>query len=426
MTDFFYMNSASQDGAGMHLKSGTWGGSSLRTLWEGRKDTGRFPINISPWREEEAQAKRREVRMTVAQRTIPTDFIEPDGGDWQSPFYVSKRVIEAIEKAELKAWSAIAAGFEVTNRNGEFLRKEAFFRIIPLGEAPACTVENWREIRNGNQLTGYEKHADQSKEARSRQDPDRVVARLIPMLETWDGNDFMFEPGGATFGGSFLCSRKVMELAHREQWTNAAFQPLDLIGRNFTDFRLRCWPPEKWYPKWHPSFDPALHQDEGQVCSGEADRSKTRAELREKYPAWECIEDFETFEEVLAYVKRHAAVLGRAPMEDAAVTAWGGAVETREKAKQILEHIPTGTAEDGFLLMLLMEIYVGSENESAWYRSLSSGRQKKIRQILEAPPDEFIAELTHGRYLSGADARRSAVRNLGLDMVIKDRPDFDD
>ena len=49
-----------------------------------------------------------------------------------------------------------------------------------------------------------------------------------------------------------------------------------------------------------------------------------QAEIREKYPAWVCIEELDSFEEVLAYVKRHAEVLSRAPMEDAATVAWGG------------------------------------------------------------------------------------------------------
>ena len=77
----------------------------------------------------------------------------------------------------------------------------------------------------------------------------------IPIIESWDGTDFIMinEKFSVHGSGGFYCSRRFVELAKQKQWSNLNFTPIDMIGMCGGDFRDRAWPPECWYPKNHPA-----------------------------------------------------------------------------------------------------------------------------------------------------------------------------
>ncbi|MES2707411.1 MAG: hypothetical protein V4726_12510 [Verrucomicrobiota bacterium] len=424
MNQFFYINSSADDGAGMTvLREGL---PSSPTLWEPEErrfsDKKRFPSRIIPWKQAAAEAMESRIFLTVMQRSLPTDFVTAWEDPFKSSFYVSRQVVEVLDKSGLRGWAAAAGRFRVVNRNGEFLRNEVFFDIIPLGEAPACDVENWEKITPDGKNAGYRKSADQTEETLKKPAQGHLFHRFLPKEKPWEGQHFMFAPGIITYTGQLLCSREVVELAHREQWTNAAFQPLDMPDRDYTDFRLRCWPPEKWYPRWHPAYDPALHEQECPDPS--VANQKKLEEMREKYPAWISTEDFSTFEEIFSYVKRHAAILSKAPMEHSAEVAHRGPWKFTQ-IQQMLDVISEGSAEDGLLLAILIGPCNPTEINAAWYQTLSPGRQNKIRHFLRKPPRNEIQTLTGGDFLGDAEERQYISRQLGLNPVIPDRERFD-
>ncbi|MEO0793752.1 MAG: hypothetical protein AAFX93_01245 [Verrucomicrobiota bacterium] len=78
--------------------------------------------------------------------------------------------------------------------------------------------------------------------------------RRIPLMETWSGEDFSRlmnpRPGG------YICTRKVIELAHEHKWTNLWLFPLDCVVTRRNRFAIN-YLGKKWPPQWYPDgFEP--------------------------------------------------------------------------------------------------------------------------------------------------------------------------
>jgi hypothetical protein len=76
--------------------------------------------------------------------------------------------------------------------------------------------------------------------------------RLVPVRESWDGSDLFKIRNLGT--GQIYCSRRVVELARRERWTNLNIQPMDTETRfsyrfEGIDYLGEKWPPDNWYPE---------------------------------------------------------------------------------------------------------------------------------------------------------------------------------
>lgn len=68
--------------------------------------------------------------------------------------------------------------------------------------------------------------------------------------------DFMQVPeteSGTLGFGVFLCTRRIVELARKEKWTNFSFTPIDSLGSMWGDALDSPWPPELWYPPYQPA-----------------------------------------------------------------------------------------------------------------------------------------------------------------------------
>jgi hypothetical protein len=79
-----------------------------------------------------------------------------------------------------------------------------------------------------------------------------LPAMPIPILSSWDGSDFLLSGRNPVF---MLCSRKIVELAHKESWTNFTFKPVSNFGTTDHRFEELPWPPETWPPNtnWYPA-----------------------------------------------------------------------------------------------------------------------------------------------------------------------------
>jgi len=427
MSDFFEISAADADGYGMMMQYNESGGQGLSGLWASRMKDGRFNMDIFPWREAEAKALKRTHYLTIVQRHDPTDFIDPDPKDANGDFYVNKRVIEAMDAAGLKGWTAHAIYGEVVNGRGEILRHEVFFSIIPAGEAPECILEMWEPSAppqkglKGMAPAGYKKWKEPTKDVKKEQWQVPSV-RNVPVPETWDKNDIMFGLKGDSYKGSFWCSRKVLELAYREQWTNAAFQPVDLLEHNHTDFRLRCWPPEKWYPKWHPGFRADLHP--GEKCEPKTP-AETLADFEARPASWKIVAELLPLNEstVLPYMKKHAKELSEFSKEETAHFA--DRLDDFADVCSYLNPLLPGPAEEGFLVSALGRPPDDDAEMAKWFRALSPARKVKVELIIKDPPDELILSATMGDLLSQGEYRRSLVKLFGLKLEIADREGMD-
>lgn len=77
------------------------------------------------------------------------------------------------------------------------------------------------------------------------------IKRFIPMIETWDGSDFFRVKNW--YNKHIFCTRRVVELAREERWSNLQFEPMDrpreqIIMPFGIDYLGKEWPPENWYP----------------------------------------------------------------------------------------------------------------------------------------------------------------------------------
>jgi hypothetical protein len=52
--------------------------------------------------------------------------------------------------------------------------------------------------------------------------------------------------------GIALCSRRVVDLAARDKWTNVMFKPVDAIDNYVPKHLNDPWPPESFYSEFEP------------------------------------------------------------------------------------------------------------------------------------------------------------------------------
>jgi len=80
------------------------------------------------------------------------------------------------------------------------------------------------------------------------------TARFVPIADSWDGSDWFLMRNHGHFR-HYGCSRKLVELAYREKWTNCAIKPMDnVIGDREIDYALPAKGklPKVWYSHRHP------------------------------------------------------------------------------------------------------------------------------------------------------------------------------
>lgn len=83
---------------------------------------------------------------------------------------------------------------------------------------------------------------------------DCVYEKRTPIGQSWDGNDFnrYMEDECVGVMGFTLCSRRVVDLAASEKWTNIAFSPFFAVEPVRIDHLNGVWPPKSFYSKYEP------------------------------------------------------------------------------------------------------------------------------------------------------------------------------
>lgn len=167
---------------------------------------------------------------------------------------VSQRVIEDWAEAGILGYTVTPRAIRKVGSKALKLQKPKFyFEVEPEGEVRF----RYRFFeRLDKQFVFRFATDDPEGEPRARFMAEGYVQhqQLEPISETWDHRDLIKTPGhgrGGTFGRCF-CSRRLVELARRKQWSNFSFAPIDAVGCRGGDFRELPWPPERWYPENHP------------------------------------------------------------------------------------------------------------------------------------------------------------------------------
>ncbi len=183
-------------------------------------------------------------------------------GAASSPIHaVSARVVRALE-------DEAASGFEVCpmhlaevrgRRLAHLPEPEYFYLNVTgavdidlaaggIGDVPACP-ECFQQIPEGH----------------------KPAHRHVPIAGTWDGADFVRTrnlPNLLTF-----CTRRIVELARRDRWSNLRIDPMDIGSHNYglwagVPFLAERWPPASWYPP-RPSEGRTLEEWLGQLTADE-------------------------------------------------------------------------------------------------------------------------------------------------------------
>jgi|GEM_PF-6407151 len=111
------------------------------------------------------------------------------------------------------------------------------------------------------------------------------LVRYVPRPETWDGSD-LFVTISDMIRGSRHCTRRILELARRERWTNCRFNPMDVHRDHSTrwngiDYLGKQWPPEQWYPD-SPSAGKTMEEWLVQMADPDREAARTaRIALRD-------------------------------------------------------------------------------------------------------------------------------------------------
>jgi hypothetical protein len=80
------------------------------------------------------------------------------------------------------------------------------------------------------------------------------VTKITPDPASWDGSDFNQMNSYCVAGvfGAMPCSKRVVDLAAKEKWTNVYFTLLTSIDSRRLDHLNGPWPPTTWYNPYEP------------------------------------------------------------------------------------------------------------------------------------------------------------------------------
>src|SRR5262245_4737680 len=196
-----------------------WGGNTLRT-------TGPPQVMIIATTEQAACAvcgrrTMREcepVRATVEsdRGTMWTDLVEGLSG---AGFMVSERVVDGLVLAGIERFRCLAVdpGMEIRRKR---LRGVPAPRYFLLRAAPGMSIDAGKsEARFPPVVCGVCGARDSESDTKRRL-PNWIIAEA----DSWSGLD-LFTPHEMPH--LTLCTRRVIEIARRERWTNCRFTPVD-------------------------------------------------------------------------------------------------------------------------------------------------------------------------------------------------------
>jgi hypothetical protein len=205
--------------------------------------------------------------LRVMRGELPEVYLTKGGSLWTDcltptlshlPLVVSERVWKAVHRHGLTGLELMEVAC-VTQRSPKLrgIEHGRYFQATPYGTPPQFTYRVFERV-SGRYLFRFET-TDKENDPRCKDFflPHGFIphTQRVPLQATADW-DFMKVPdtaNGMLVFGMILCSRRVVEIARDEGWTNFNFSPVDRLGTCIGDFRERPWPPEQWYPEDHPA-----------------------------------------------------------------------------------------------------------------------------------------------------------------------------
>ncbi len=182
------------------------------------------------------------------------DFLTPKNS--LSPLLCSERVFRAIQDANLTGYKSALVKLYPPPRK-RIAPPCKYFWVIPI--APPFKIG--KKVYVGSRQTHQYRLAFESDDPKDPGFKEIVVGekefdylKNVPLLHTWDGSDFnrFTEVEPTNIMGSMFCSRRVLDLAAREKWTNIQFAPVDALDPVSIDFLKGPWPPLAWYSQYEP------------------------------------------------------------------------------------------------------------------------------------------------------------------------------
>lgn len=180
-----------------------------------------------------------------------TDFLSTRNS--ASPLLCAERVVEAIAGEKLNGYKAVPV--KLFARIGVKVSPPwPYYWIIPTGASYRCRAKYYLGSQRDHRYVFVDESPDEPRGRSSGSCTEYIYFKRIPRPETWDGNDFnrytINDPVGVY--GVTLCSRRVVNLAARDKWTNVSFQPVDAVDNYIPNHLKEPWPPLSFYSEFEP------------------------------------------------------------------------------------------------------------------------------------------------------------------------------
>jgi len=180
------------------------------------------------------------------------DFLTPKYS--YSPLLCSQRVVDSMIRAKLTGFKALLTCLEPPEKK-QIAPPCPYYWLIPTGKPYRWTTK----LYSGSQKTHkYLNHFESDDGIAIREyklsNKDCVYEKRTPIEQSWDGNDFNRYMEDVCVGvmGFTLCSRRVVDLAASEKWTNIEFSPFLALEPVRIDHLNGVWPPKSFYSKYEP------------------------------------------------------------------------------------------------------------------------------------------------------------------------------
>jgi hypothetical protein len=189
-------------------------------------------------------------------------FLRKNGNKWTdflstiasgSPLLCSERVVEAIAAAKLTGYKVVSV--KLFPRLGPAIKPPwPYYWIVPTGAWYRCRAKYYLGCQDDHRYVFVDESPDEPRGRSSGSSTDSIYFKRIPRPETWDGNDFNYYTPTSPVGvyGITLCSRRVVDLAARNKWTNVIFQPVDAVDNYAPNHLKEPWPPASFYSEFEP------------------------------------------------------------------------------------------------------------------------------------------------------------------------------
>lgn len=193
---------------------------------------------------------------------IPKVTILKSGTKWMdcllnegltSAVVVSQKVIDSIIAHKLTGLEITPVYLEIPKANKRIKTSPFnYYEIFPQGKSLKFLYRVFQRIGKGYGKDIKYVFKEESINKEELQMGEDTYILPIPILSEWDRNDFIPIREGKR-NGSMYCSRRVVEIAKEDNWSNFEFRLIDSVGNdNCMDFREKTWPPETWYPPNQP------------------------------------------------------------------------------------------------------------------------------------------------------------------------------